>query len=143
MKHEVDTTAQGAVEGRAVISPLPKTYKDTVPVAQQQARQLVIIESPFSGEVVRNIQYAHACILDSLSRDEAPIASHLLYTQVLDDDNPISRHDGIEAGLAWYRVADKCAVYTDRGISAGMRHGIARAEQYGVAVEYRTIGGEA
>ncbi|MEK7211264.1 MAG: hypothetical protein AAB731_01390 [Patescibacteria group bacterium] len=42
--------------------------------------QRVILESPFSGDVKRNIAYARACIRDCLRRGEAAIASHLLYT---------------------------------------------------------------
>lgn len=48
----------------------------------------VILESPYAGEIDRNIRYARACVRDSLLRGESPIASHLLYTQsgILDDD---------------------------------------------------------
>lgn len=108
-----------------------------VPVAGRQP--LVIIETPYSGDVEANIAYAQACLLDSLRRDEAPIASHLLHTQVLDDMQPDERSLGIEAGLAWYRVATKCVVYTDRGISGGMRKGLVLAMQNDVAVEYRSM----
>lgn len=100
---------------------------------------LVILESPLAGDVDANMAYARACLLDSLQRGESPIASHLLHTQVLDDTQPTHRTMGIEAGLAWYRVADKCVVYTDRGISGGMRAGIERADEYGVDVEYRQL----
>jgi hypothetical protein len=37
------------------------------------------------GDLRRNIRYAQLCVLDCLQRGEAPFASHLLYTQVLDD----------------------------------------------------------
>lgn len=108
-----------------------------VPIALHQP--LVIIETPYSGDVEANTLYARACLLDSLRRGEAPIASHLLHTQVLDDMQPDERTLGIEAGLAWYRVATKCVVYSDRGISAGMKKGLVRAMQHDVAVEYRSI----
>lgn len=108
-----------------------------VPIALRQP--LVIIETPYSGDVEANTAYARACLLDSLRRGEAPIASHLLHTQVLDDMQPDERSLGIEAGLAWYRVATKCVVYTDRGISGGMKMGIDRAGRHGVPVEYRSI----
>lgn len=105
--------------------------------------RLVIIESPYAGDVVRNAAYARACLADSLRRGEAPIASHLLYTQpgVLDDTDPAERALGIEAGLAWGRVADLTAAYTDLGISPGMAQGIARAEAEGRTVERRTLPG--
>lgn len=104
-------------------------------------KPLVIIESPFAGDVESNIAYARKCVADSVHRGEAPIASHLLFTQpgILNDDIPGERALGIEAGLAWYRVADKCAVYADRGYSKGMTEGTKRAHSLGVPVTIRFI----
>lgn len=106
----------------------------------------VIIESPFGNDdpriVEENVHYARRAIRDSLSRGEAPIASHLLYTQdgILDDNKPDERQWGIDAGLAWHAGAQATVVYTDRGISKGMKYGIACAELLGTTVEYRQIG---
>lgn len=77
-------------------------------------------------------------------RGEAPIASHLLYTQdgVLNDDIPEERAHGVDAGLAWRTVAEASVVYTDLGISKGMEYGIAAAKAAGVPVEFRTLRGE-
>lgn len=104
--------------------------------------RLVILESPYAGDVEANVDYARRCVRDSLMRGEAPIASHLLYTQpgILDDDVPAERQQGIDAGLAWRRVADRSVVYIDRGVSKGMEYGIAAAEAAGIPVEYRIIG---
>lgn len=102
---------------------------------------LVILESPFAGDVEANIKYARACVRDSLLRGEAPIASHLLYTQegILDDDIPAERQHGIDAGLAWRKVANKSVVYTDLGISKGMEYGIKAAQDAGIEIEYRKL----
>jgi hypothetical protein len=102
---------------------------------------LVILESPFAGDVASNIEYARAAVRDSLSRGEAPIASHLLYTQdgILDDDIPDERQWGIDAGLAWHGVSTGTVVYTDRGTSRGMEYGIAAARKAGRDVEFRSI----
>lgn len=106
--------------------------------------KLVIIESPYAGDVEANTAYARRCVRDSLSRGEAPIASHLLYTQpgVLDDNVPSERQWGIDAGLAWRAVAQASVVYTDYGISRGMEYGIAAAASAGIPVEYRHLPGE-
>lgn len=113
--------------------------------------RLVIIESPFAGKGVTNeqirldelynIDYARRAVRDSLSRGEAPIASHLLYTQpgILRDEVPEERQWGIEAGLRWHDVAEATIIYSDRGISKGMEYGIAYARKYGKIVEYRTL----
>lgn len=116
---------------------------------------LVIIESPYRPtagprqadqgwleELRDNLVYARRAMHDSFARGEYPFASHLLYTQpgILDDQMKAERDLGIEAGLAWGKLAFLTAVYTDRGISAGMEKGIARAGSEGRLVDYRKIG---
>lgn len=102
---------------------------------------LVVVESPFAGDVNTNVRYARACMKDCLTRGEAPYASHLLYTQegVLDDTIPVEREWGIQAGFAWRQVAEKTVVYTDLGISKGMQYGIEDAIKRNSPVEYRTL----
>ena len=101
----------------------------------------IILESPYSGDVKRNTTYARECIRDSLGRGEAPIASHLLYTQegILDDSIESERQQGIDAGLAWIDVADATVVYEDLGVSKGMKYGIEKAKKAGKSIEYRKI----
>lgn len=103
--------------------------------------KLVIIESPFAGDIARNIAYARACMRDSLARGEAPFASHLLYTQagILDDTVPEDRERGIAAGLAWARHADLTAVYADLGISEGIAAGIQDVERFCRPIEFRSL----
>jgi hypothetical protein len=102
----------------------------------------------------RNVKYARAALRDCLVRGEAPFASHLLYTQpgVLRDHVPAERAHGIEAGFAWAEVgiyvstpegreplhffADR-VIYSDRGVSSGMRAGIDHAEKIGQRVVWR------
>ena len=103
--------------------------------------KLVLIESPFAGDVARNIAYARACMAHSLAHGEAPFASHLLYTQpgILDDTVPNERNLGIRAGFGWGAKAYLVAVYTDLGITPGMRLGIDRALSQLQEVEYRQL----
>lgn len=107
--------------------------------------RLVIIESPYAAdtaeEIQKNVDYARACVRDSLGRGEAPIASHLLYTQpgILRDEVPDERKWGIDAGLAWRAVAEASIVYTDRGISKGMQYGIKAARESGKCIEFRSL----
>jgi len=101
----------------------------------------VVIESPYAGEVDLNVAYAKACVLDSLSRGEAPYASHLFFTLpgILDDDKPDERTKGIEAGFAWGEAADLVAVYIDRGVSQGMIAGIDRAVRAMKPITLRSV----
>lgn len=104
--------------------------------------KLVIIESPYAGSVIPNVEYARKCMRDSLERGEAPIASHLLYTQpgILDDYNPEERAWGINAGLAWRKVAELAVFYTDRGWSGGMTAARELYDREGFPYEVRSIG---
>jgi len=102
---------------------------------------LVVIESPYKGKVKQNVAYAQKCMSDSLLRGECPFASHLLYTQVLDDTVPELRSMGMSRAFEWYRHADLMAVYIDKGISNGMKMGMEVAEKLGIEIVYRTLDG--
>jgi len=104
----------------------------------------VIIESPYGGAFRdKNVEYLRAALRDSLMRGEAPYASHGLYTQegVLDDNTPAERRLGIDAGFEWREAAHRTVVYTDLGISDGMKEGIADAKHKRRDVEYRQLPG--
>jgi hypothetical protein len=49
------------------------------------------------------------------------------------------RQMGIDAGLAWRHVSEGTVVYTDRGISEGMKLGINAARAAGKPVELRSL----
>jgi hypothetical protein len=101
----------------------------------------VIVESPYAGDVDRNVEYARQCVRDCVLRDEAPIASHLLFTQpgILRDEIAEERQLGITAGLAWLAVAEAVVFYIDYGMSAGMRDAMHAAERAKVTIEIRTL----
>lgn len=103
--------------------------------------KLVVIESPYAGDIEANVEYARRCVRDSLSKEEAPIAAHLLYTQpnILRDGVREEREWGMRAGHAWIEKADLVAVYTDKEVSRGMIWGINVAKKHGIPVEYRTL----
>lgn len=105
----------------------------------------VVIESPFSPSNGRttdqNIAYGRAALLDSLSRGEAPYASHLLYTQVLDDTDIDERRTGMQAGFVWGSRADLVAVYIDHTITRGMLAGMKRALSRRCPMVFRSLHG--
>jgi len=101
----------------------------------------VILESPYAGDIERNIDYARKCVRHSLSLGESPIASHLLYTQdgILDDAVPDERMRGINAGIAWKEVADLQVFYIDYGYSNGMKFALEYAKEHKIQTEERLI----
>lgn len=134
MRTEAETITAATAAGEKQIKDEP---------GRHGSMRLVIVESPFAGDVNRNVTFARDCLADCLARGEAPFASHLLYTQpgVLRDEIPEERARGMVAGFAWGDVAHATVVYTDLGISEGMQKGINRAKNLGRPVEYRTIAG--
>lgn len=101
----------------------------------------IIIESPYAGDTESNTAYAREALADSLRRvpREAPLVSHLLYTQILDDAIPEERAKGIQTGHGWLEHADAMVLYTDLGVSPGMEAARARAAKMGIPVESRKI----
>jgi hypothetical protein len=120
------------------------------------SRVPVILESPYAGDRATNDEYLIRAMRDSISRGEAPFASHRMYPGVLDDDISDQRKIGIECGLAWaqlYIVNNytsigtpsnwaklKAVIYIDYGITDGMALGINHHSKFGTKIECRKIG---
>lgn len=101
-----------------------------------------IIESPYAGDLDANEAYLRAlkayCVLELRY---SPYASHGMLTDTFDDHNPQERALGIDAGLAFHRTLLAAGIHggpvivgVDRGISPGMRKGIAYARLCFLAV---------
>ena len=99
----------------------------------------VILESPFAGDIEAHVAYARRCLRDCLARGEAPIASHLLYPQILDDSIAAERALGIAAGLGWLRLAEAWVAYIEYGLSPGMRAAMEAAEKLSLPIERRQL----
>lgn len=102
--------------------------------------RLVLVESPYqtteSGRL-EDIRYALWAVYDSITRGEAPFASHLFYTQML-PETEASRNLGLAMRDVFSRqAATLVARYTDLGISPGM----VRDVDSTLPIEERTLGG--
>lgn len=106
--------------------------------------RLVIIESPFAGDVEANEKYLNRCLKHSLKKGEAPFASHGLYTRpgVLDDTVKEDRELGIGAGFAWRKAAAMTVVYIDNGITKGMIQGVVDSLNKSIPVSCRSLDGK-
>ena len=85
-------------------------------------------------------RYATRAIKDSLSKNEAPLASYVFYSDALSPRNPIERDIGLQSQLTWMKGADIIAVYMDFGITPAMQAVINSAILRVKRIEYRTIG---
>ena len=111
------------------------------------SRVLTVIEYPYAADTPAGVAYheayLQACIRDSvLNHNEAPFASHQMYTRALDDSDPHERRKGIIVGLAFAEACSRSVFYVDLGMSRGMRdYGLPAAEKAQREVVYRRLGG--
>lgn len=116
--------------------------------------KLVIVESPYSGDIERNTYYALAACSDCIRRNETPFASHLFYPQFLDEDDEGERACGINCGLEWGRAAHRAAhtfgesiplftflvvFYVDYGWSKGMEQALEFYTELGAECHIRRL----
>lgn len=101
----------------------------------------VIVESPFQGyNIKRNEVYMTRCLKSVIDMGGAPFASHAIYPQVLDEDDPKQRALGIQLGYAFWQGADSISFFLDYGMSEGMEAAYERAVSLGMKIEVSFIG---
>ena len=96
--------------------------------------KLVYIASPLSGDVEQNLDFARQACRYAISQGAAPVAPHLLYTQMLDDSDPAEQQPGIEMGNQMLGLCEELWLCGDR-ISAGMERERELAGYLGVPVK--------
>lgn len=98
----------------------------------------VIMESPFAGDVKNNVQYAKNSIRYLATKLISASASHLIYTQMLDDTKKEDRDKGIDKGIDIAHNIDSIFM-VDRGLSGGMKYGYDRAKKERRKVGFQTL----
>ena len=126
---------------RLVECDLPEMLEELERLNDPNDPPTIMLESPYAGDVTTNEDYARRCLLDSIRLGEAPLAGHLLYTQVLKDANPTERELGIRAHLAWLRRSRGVVLYTDHGVSPGMKQAIELGLSLGIPIKERELRG--
>lgn len=114
----------------------------------------IVLESPYSGNIERNVFYARLCTLDSIKRGEAPVTPHLLYPTLTKDvegmmrsgfihddseSSPLSRTQAFERIEALRRRLDATVFYVDLGYSGGMTIAKGNCVSGGTAFEERSL----
>lgn len=98
-------------------------------------RELLYIISPYAGDIQGNVAFAIRCCRMAIRQGYTPIAVHLLYPQILNDQDPAERAVGLELGLDILRHCSAAWVCGTR-VSQGMEGEIQTAQQLGIPVQY-------
>ena len=90
-------------------------------------RRKVYVASRYAGDVEANVKAAIRYCRLVIDRGYMPIASHLLYPQILRDDDPVERELGTLFGLALLRDCDEVWVFGE--VSPGVAREIEEAKR--------------
>ena len=101
------------------------------------AKSCVFICSPYAGNTQLNTENAKRYTRLAMDAGAIPFAPHLLYPQVLDDDDPKQREIGLLFGMVWLGKCDELWVF-GRFISPGMATEIDMAQRCHIPIRYFT-----
>lgn len=97
-------------------------------------RRKVYVASRYAGDVVANTTAAIGYCRRVIQDGYMPIASHLLYPQILDDKNPAERELGLSFGLALLQMCDEVWVFGK--VTKGMDGEIEEAKKLKKQIRY-------
>lgn len=100
--------------------------------------KLVYIASPYAGDVEKNTRFAIDACRYCITQGHTPIAPHLLFTQMLDDSDPVQRETGLNLGHRLLAKVDEIWVCGDI-ISPGMASEIAEAAKLGIPIQQVSV----
>ena len=95
----------------------------------------VFICSPYAGDIEQNTKNAKRYTRLAIQKNCIPFTPHLLYPQVLREDDPVERAKGIELGLYWLAHCDELWGFGDHR-SEGMVREIEFATELGMKIRY-------
>ncbi len=97
----------------------------------------VFICSPYAGDVAENTRRAKKYMRFAVDEGAIPFAPHLLYPQVLNEEDAKERELGLFFGTVWLGKCEELWVFGDI-ISKGMAREIAWAAKRGLIIRYFT-----
>ena len=98
-------------------------------------RPKVYIVSRYAGDVDNNVKAAIRYCRFAIDKKKMPIAAHLLYPQIVDDNNPTEREIGTMYGLALLAMCDEVWCF-GKALSTGMEQEIKEAKHLGKPIKY-------
>ena len=124
-----DPTA-GAAIGKVIRAERRKRKKRS---AYQKIKK-IYVASKYAGDVDVNTNAAIGYCRYVIDQGFMPIASHLIYPQISDDDNPSERNLGLRFGLALLSVCDEVWVFGE--VSSGVAKEIEVAKRLEKPLRY-------
>lgn len=103
--------------------------------AKIKARSKVYIVSRYAGDVENNIKKAVRYCRFAIDKRKMPIASHLLYPQIIDDNIPEEREIGTMYGLALLALCDEVWCFGKK-LSPGMELEVKEAKRLKKPIKY-------
>ena len=100
----------------------------------EKNRRKIYVVSPYAGDVDANVCAAVGYCRHVINEGYMPIASHLLYPQILNDDIPAERDLGLLFGLALLALCDEVWVFGSP--SPGMAQEIEEAKRLNKKLRY-------
>ncbi len=91
----------------------------------EKNRSLIFVCSPYRGDVEANVKNARAYCRFVFEQGGIPFAPHLLFTQFLNDSEPLERDAGLCMGLEMLMLCDELWAFGDPTL--GMSYEIAAA----------------
>lgn len=100
-----------------------------------KSRPKVYVVSPYAGDVEKNTAAAVCYAKFVIRQNRIPIVSHLLYPQILDDNNPEQRELGLLFGQALLALCEEVWVF-GREYSSGMKAEIHEARKLNKTIRF-------
>lgn len=122
------------------LSNVMREYKERQKAIWQRQHEIktrprVYIVSPYAGDIDANKRFAIRCCRYAIDRLRIPVASHLLFPQMLDDDSSDERELGLLFGLALLSSCQEVWVFGNQ-ISPGMEQEIREAKRLKKRIRY-------
>lgn len=122
----------------AAMSRIMREYKQKQKkLYAEKNRRKVYVASAYAGDVEANTAKAVEYCRMAIDAGYMPLASHLLYPQMLNDNVPAERELGLMFGLALLRMCDEVWVFGP--ISSGMAQEIEEAQRLKKKLVYKEV----
>ncbi len=102
-----------------------------------KSRPRIYVVSKYAGDVAENVRKARRYCRFAASKQRIPFASHLLYPQFLNDNNPKEREIGLQYGMVWLERCDEVWCFGTEH-SPGMEAELHAAKTKHIPIRYFT-----